>query len=361
MPDADAQVASPKTLIVCCDGTWNSPDQKGGPTNVTKIARAICPENDRGEAQVVYYDEGVGTGNWFDRFLGGAVGIGLARNVQQAYRFLCLNYRPDDRIVLIGFSRGAFTVRSLAGLVGLAGLLRKGDLDKMPAIWSFYRTPPEERDDGQIDQRWIARKPDIDLMVVWDTVGAMGIPGGLFRWVGRTRYKFHNVQISPKIRRAYQALAIDEHRRNFAPAVWDTTKGLAPGQQVEQRWFAGAHSNVGGGYVNAVLSDIALRWIRSKVNDFVKLDDDYFCSRIGELQPKQAKGVLVNSCRFPWLLLGRLSRPIGKDATETIDDSVLWRRDAAAPYEFLPHPYAPRNVADYFSRQPVNEDAAVNG
>jgi uncharacterized protein (DUF2235 family) len=351
MPEADGPNAQPKTLIVCCDGTWNSPDQKGGPTNVTKIARAICPENDAGEAQVVYYDEGVGTGNWLDRFLGGAVGIGLARNVQRAYRFLCLNYRPDDRLVLIGFSRGAFTVRSLAGLVGLVGLLRKGDLDKMPAIWSFYRTPPDERDEGQIDQRWIARKPDIDLIVVWDTVGAMGVPFGLFRWVGRSKYKFHNVQISPKIKRAYQALAVDEHRRNFAPAIWDTAKGLSPGQQVEQRWFAGAHSNVGGGYGNAVLSDIALRWIRSKVSDFVKLDDEYFMSKIGDLQPKQARGTLVNSCGFPWVLVGRINRTIGSDATETVDDSVLWRRDATESDEYKPRPYQPANVAAYVARQ----------
>jgi hypothetical protein len=117
---------------------------------------------------------------------------------------------------------------------------------------------------------------------------------------------------------------------------------------VEQRWFAGAHSNVGGGYENSVLSDITLRWIRSKVNDIVKLDDEFFSRRIGEIKPKAARGVLVNSCRFPWLLLGRLERPIGEDATETVDDSVLWRRDAGEPYEFEPTPYAPRNLKAYF-------------
>ncbi len=340
-----------KTLIICCDGTWNQPDQGGGPTNVTKIARAICPQNDEGEVQIVYYDEGVGTGNWFDRLVGGAMGIGLARNVQRAYRFLCLNYLPGDRIVLIGFSRGAFTVRSLAGLVGLVGLLRKGDLDKMPILWEHYRTPPQKRDPARIDKAWIAREPDIDLMVVWDTVGSLGVPIGLLRWIGRSQYKFHDVKLSPKINRAYQALAIDEHRRNFAPAVWDTKRGLAPGQVVEQRWFAGAHSNVGGGYENAVLSDITLRWIRSKVNDIVKLDDEFFTRRIGELEAKQARGIIVNSCRFPWLLLGRLERPIGEDATESVDDSVLWRRDASEPFEFEPTPYAPGNLKAWLDRR----------
>ena len=339
-----------KTLIVCCDGTWNRPDQGGGPTNVTKLARAICPENDQGEVQIVYYDEGVGTGNWWDRLLGGTMGIGLARNVQQAYGFLCLNYLPGDRIALVGFSRGAFTVRSLAGLVGLVGLLRKGDLDKMPAIWSYYRTPPDKRDPAKIDRAWIAREPDIDLLVVWDTVGSMGVPIGLFRWIGQSKYNFHNVSISPKIKRAYQALAVDEHRRNFRPAVWDTTNGLAPGQQVEQRWFAGAHSNVGGGYENAVLADIALRWVKSKVSDVVKLDDDYFSRRIGELKAKDARGILVDSCRFPWSLLGKIEREIGTDPTESVDDSVLWRRDAKQPFQFTPGPYAPRNLKAYLER-----------
>lgn len=346
-----------KTLIVCCDGTWNQPDRGGGPTNVTKIARAICPENDQGEVQIVYYDEGVGTGNWFDRLVGGAMGIGLARNVQQAYRFLCLNYLPGDRIVLIGFSRGAFTVRSLAGLVGLVGLLRKGDLDKMPNIWAYYRTTPQKRDPAKIDGAWIARRPDIDLMVVWDTVGSMGVPLGMLRWIGQRHYKFHDVNLSPKIKRAYQALAIDEHRRNFAPAIWDTKRGLADGQVVEQRWFAGAHSNVGGGYDNAVLSDITLRWIQSKVNDLVKLDEDYFTNRVGKLEPKQARGIVVNSCRFPWKLLGRLQRPIGEDPTESIDDSVLWRHGASEPYEFEPSPYAPGNLKVYLTSPPTSPGA----
>ena len=339
-----------KTLIICCDGTWNQPDQKGGATNVTKIARAISPENDQGEVQIVYYDEGVGTGNWWDRWLGGMMGIGLARNVQQAYRFLCLNYLPGDRIVLVGFSRGAFTVRSLAGLVGLVGLLRKGDLDKMPQVWSYYRTSPDKRDPADIDRAWIAREPDIDLLVVWDTVGAMGVPIGLFRWIGQSKYNFHNVNISPKIKRAYQALAVDEHRRNFRPAIWNTKAGLAEGQVVEQRWFAGAHSNVGGGYRNAVLSDIALRWIKSKVNDIVKFDDEFFARKIGELKPKEARGILINSCGFPWWMLGRLRRPIGEDPSESIDDSVLWRRDAKQPFEFSPGPYAPLNLKAYFDR-----------
>ena len=223
-----------KRLIVCCDGTWNKPDQGGGPTNVTKMARAILPRRADGELQLVYYDEGVGTGNSLDRFVGGAFGIGLGANVQQAYRFLALNYEPGDLILMFGFSRGAYTVRSLAGLVSLVGLLRKGDLDQMPTVWHYYRTKPEDRQRDFIDGRWIGeRRPEVDLIGVWDTVGALGIPGNFLSRIGRRRHEFHDVTLGRKIRRAYQALAIDERRKSFAPAVWDTAEAQ-PGQVVEQ-------------------------------------------------------------------------------------------------------------------------------
>ena len=225
----------PKSLIICCDGTWNRPEQGGGPTNVTKMARALIPRNKNGEPQLVYYDEGVGTGNSVDRWLGGSFGIGLGENVEQAYRFLALNYEPNDQIIMFSFSRGAYTVRSLAGLVSLVGLLRKGDLDQMPSVWSYYRTPPAERRIDFIDARWVEeRRPEISLVGVWDTVGALGIPGNIFGKIGRRRHEFHDVTLGKKIRRAYQALAIDERRKLYVPAVWDTSKA-AEGRPIRRR------------------------------------------------------------------------------------------------------------------------------
>ena len=139
-----------KTLIVCCDGTWKKPDQSGSPTNVTKMARAILPSA-KGRPQLIYYRSGVGTGNLVDRVAGGLFGVGLGENVQEAYRFLALNFEPGDLIIMFGFSRGAYTVRSVAGLVSLVGLLRKGALEKMPDVWDYYRTPAEKRDPAAID------------------------------------------------------------------------------------------------------------------------------------------------------------------------------------------------------------------
>lgn len=342
----------PKSLVICCDGTWNRPDQGGGPTNVTKMARAILPRNSKGELQLVYYDEGVGTGNSIDKWLGGSLGIGLGDNVQQAYRFLALNYEPEDQIIMFGFSRGAFTVRSLGGLVSLVGLLRKGDLDQMPRIWDFYRTPPAERRVDFIDARWIGeRRPEISLMGVWDTVGALGIPGNLLGRIGRRKHEFHDVKLGHKIKRAYQAIAIDEHRKLYAPAVWDTTK-RNEAQSVEQVWFAGAHSNVGGGYADPILSDQAFLWMISKAQPLLDFDEDYLSRRVERLAEQEARGLLMDPSNGFWNALGRIDREIGKDKSEAVHPSAVaryrCREDGAASYQ--PYPYEPRNLVDYLKR-----------
>jgi uncharacterized protein (DUF2235 family) len=343
-----------KTLVVCCDGTWNTPDQRGRPTNVTKMARAILPRAGDGRLQVVYYDEGVGVGNLVERAVGGALGSGLSENVQQAYRFLALNYEADDRIVLYGFSRGAYTVRSLAGLIGLVGLLRKGDLERMPEIWRHYRTKPKDRGASDIDPSWIGSRPPIDLLGVWDTVGSLGIPGNILGRFGRSKHEFHDVTLGRSVRRAYHALAIDEHRKNFEPAIWNTAR-RAPGQIVEQVWFAGAHSNVGGGYPDPLLSDAAFLWMIDSSRDVLGFDEDYLERRVERLRRYRASGALIDSSEgLKWKLLGRLDRTIGADESERVHWSALLRLAAADdnPPPFTPYPYEPRNLRSYVAAHP---------
>ncbi len=343
----------PKSLIICCDGTWNKPDQGGGPTNVTKMARAILPRGANNEPQLVYYDEGVGTGNSVDRWLGGSLGIGLGVKVQQAYRFLALNYETNDQIIMFGFSRGAFTVRSLAGLVSLVGLLRKGDLDQMPRVWSYYRTPPADRRVDFIDARWVGeRRPEISLMGVWDTVGALGIPGNVLGRIGRRRHEFHDVTLGNKIKRAYQALAIDEQRKFYVPAVWDTSRA-AEGQTVEQAWFAGAHSNVGGGYPDPVLSDQAFLWMISKARPLLDFEEDYLKRRVERLAKDEARGRLVDPIKGIWRPFGRVHRSIGTDQSETIHPSALARYEARnrSPPTYEPYPYEPKNLVQFLEKQ----------
>lgn len=346
-----------RVLVICCDGTWNKPEQKGGPTNVTKMTRAVPPRAPDGTQQLVYYDQGVGTGGKLDRFLGGTLGIGLEDNVQEAYRFLALNFEPGDRLAMFGFSRGAYTVRSLAGLVSLVGLLRKGDLDKMEKVWNYYRTKPEDRRADALQTDWIAdRRPDIDLLGVWDTVGALGIPGNGLGRLSRRKHEFHDVTLGRKVRRAFQALAVDERRATFEPAIWDT-RNATPDQVVEQVWFAGAHSNIGGGYPDATLSDQAFLWMVDKARALLAFDEDYLARRARRLGDEEASGAAIDPSQGWWRLVGRKLRTIGTDPSETLHPSVLVRMGVRGPFAagqappFTPHPYDPPNVRDYLSRR----------
>jgi uncharacterized protein (DUF2235 family) len=164
-------------LIVCCDGTWNRADQPS-PTNVQKLHMSIDVSESTG--QVVWYEEGVGT-RPLEHVLGGAFGVGLSRNVQHCYRFLVANYEPGDELFFFGFSRGAFTARSLAGLVRNSGILRRENIRMVKDAYALYRSrepgnaPWEE---GAAKFRREHSHPDatITFIGVWDTVGALGIP-----------------------------------------------------------------------------------------------------------------------------------------------------------------------------------------
>ncbi|HWH09146.1 MAG TPA: DUF2235 domain-containing protein, partial [Candidatus Thermoplasmatota archaeon] len=246
-----------KRLVVCCDGTWNTADAvvdgKPCPTNVVKMARAVLPRDANGVPQVVFYDEGIGTGGLLDRVVGGATGRGLMRNVGDAYRFLVWNFEPGDEVYLFGFSRGAYTARSLAGLVRKCGILRKGQGCRFEEAYDFYRGDVHPRDPAAAEfRRRNSVETRIRFLGVWDTVGALGVPGRL-RGLTMRRHRFHDVKLSSTVDHAYHAVAIDERRKAFAPALWETDPANA-GQVVEQAWFPGAHSDVGGGYPEAGLS-----------------------------------------------------------------------------------------------------------
>lgn len=336
-----------KNIVICCDGTWNEPEsiegKRGQSTNVLKTVRAVLPQAVGADGvvreQIVYYDRGVGTANWWDRFVGGTFGVGLSDNVIEAYNFLANNYAgPEDRIYLFGFSRGAFTVRSLAGFVGLVGLINKIDLGQLPRAFKYYRTPPAIRPQRPELLEGIGRRHPIDLhfLGVWDTVGALGIPTqflGLNR-LWHKSYEFHDVTLSARVRNAYQALAIDERRRPFAPCLWDN-KTPAEGQTIEQVWFPGVHSNVGGGYPDAGIANEALHWMLGKACDCgLAVDHSYLCKN----KKDATNGKLYNSCKHIYRLRAQARRPlVTMPAAEKVDVSALRRRDAGN--------YAPGNLA----------------
>ena len=201
----------PKRLIACCDGTWNTADQaKSGhpsPTNVTKLALSIAPEDAVGARQCVYYHSGVGTSRW-ERLSGGAFGVGLSRNVFDAYHFLIDNYESDDLLYLLGFSRGAFTARSLAGLIRNCGILRRENADRIDEAWALYRSSADTPSGvaSTLFRRAYSYEPRIHFIGVWDTVGALGIPVLGPRWLKpivtrlNHRWEFHDTKLSTRVK-----------------------------------------------------------------------------------------------------------------------------------------------------------------
>ncbi|MEZ0581008.1 DUF2235 domain-containing protein [Nocardioides sp. MH1] len=257
-----------KRLVVCCDGTWNKPDNETI-TNIEKIARTV--QTDPGASgpadQLVYYVSGVGAGSYrADKILGGAFGFGLYHNVVACYRFLAQNYEPGDQIFIFGFSRGAYTARSLAGMIGRVGLLTRLALveERLPtAVHLYQRRPPAAGAFGESVEEFKhdhCHAATVDFLGVFDTVGALGVPGFM-----RFTPRFHDVRLGADVKCARHALAIDETRRKFAPTFWEAPEpgpdGRAEDPRVKQVWFEGAHSDVGGGYRETGLSDTALLWM----------------------------------------------------------------------------------------------------
>lgn len=258
-----------KHLVICLDGTWSDGDGPAPRTNIAILAGIIDPKPEGGPEQRVYYDRGVGTGGFLDRIAGGAFGRGLSANVLAAYRFLSQFYRPGDNIYVFGFSRGAFTARSLCGFLSASGLLTEEACNEanLASAWAYYRTPPKARypaDRARLRRITHDPEPRVRFLGVFDTVGALGIPASVMGRIGRRAIQFHDTEVSSIVDHSCQALAIDEHRLEFEAAMW-TEPRHRKYQTVEQAWFPGSHANVGGGCADSGLSDLALEWMLKRL------------------------------------------------------------------------------------------------
>ncbi len=319
-----------RRLVICNDGTWNSPDDedrdKRKPTNITKISRGILPVDRNGVSQIAFYGEGVGTG-FGEKFIGGVTGFGLSANILEAYRFLSYNYAEGDEIYLFGFSRGAYTTRSLGGLISKIGLVCKDDAFYLPELYEFYKSGIADNEVTKFyESRSLKRfSPRIKMIGVFDTVGALGIPFGginkLISGLDLVEFQFHDVKLSPIVDHAYHALGIDEKRVPFEPSLWEknTDKTL----EMEQRWFTGVHSNIGGGYNPDGLANLALQYIVGKaIKCGLEFDEEYL---------KHYKGFpdseLRDSMSLKYRLLGEYVRPIklNDQSNQVIDESVFRR------------------------------------
>jgi len=284
-----------KNIVICFDGTWNTADSEF-PTNVVKTAKLLLPTDANGVNQVVFYDEGVGSGQvafaqTINGLLGGAFGIGLMNNIQNAYRFLAFNYTPGDKIFVFGFSRGAFSARSFGGLLRTCGVLNKEYVGRVGEAITTYKN----RDRGlgadapecvKFRRDWSVASfrssdnaaPDtphplaIEYMGIWDTVGSLGVPSDfLFASLFNKKYQFHDLALSRMVKSARHALAIDEKRRTFVATPWENIDELNKhagradvayaDQPYLQQWFPGDHATVGGGGDVNGLWEATLVWV----------------------------------------------------------------------------------------------------
>lgn len=369
-----------KRLAVFLDGTWN---WIGNNTNVWRMKSLCADAAADGAAQATYYDIGV------NGLVGGTLGKGLGRNIIEAYKWLIEEYETGDDIFIFGFSRGAYTARSLAGLIAKCGLPLPGSPLGIDQIYDRYKKTDEktiwklylDREQGDLDEnscsleeRWMlkySRRVPIKMVGVWDTVGKIGVPFGRFHGISSSTLGFFHTGLRLSIENAYHAVAIDEHRKAFPPTFWTVRKSHDPDavtapprslSSVEQRWFIGAHGNVGGGYPSDVLAQPPLRWFIRRAADLglafrneVDLDGEINNAVIADSHREFLSGIYSRISR-------RTHREIGAPpeerengyhhrVNETIDASVFehWRSAS----------YRPSNLIKWASDKNVDPSALL--
>lgn len=376
-----------KCIIFCADGTWNGPgqddnhDKAPDPTNVYKLFACLAGQNTVGQAhdaeqekrlqeqsnvlQVAKYIHGVGdSDNPVNRVLGGVFGAGIIARIVRGYTFISREYEPGDAIVVVGFSRGAYTARALAGMIADQGLLAKHlTTDKENAYkwgaraWYYYRN-------GTPQGNWWARLatkladlPDfftsheikatdfvvvdkLKAVAVWDTVGALGFPD-YHRDSRADVFQFTNTRLSNKVEKGLHAVALDEQRVDFTPTLWDQA------DHVEQTLFPGAHADVGGGYTTlhheSDLSDIALKWMAERLQLLGVLFGSVECSQ----SPANAAGTSHKPWTHPPFKEGKKALRNFNGKGLTLHESIP-QRIAASPVIQEPGepaaPYQPLNL-----------------
>lgn len=253
-------------IVICADGTWNRPEEdidKDFPTNVLKLSRAIKPSVN-GVKQHVFYDWGLGS--YHSSLNAGATGRGIHKNILDGYRYIVQNYDTDDKIYLFGFSRGAYTVRALCGLINNCGIVKRSDSKLIADAWKIFKSKlaknhPKGEAAKLFQKKHCHPSRKIHFVGVWDTVGALGIPFSLMG-LFESHDEFYDTKMGSNVAIARHALAIDEQREDFEPTVWTPR----PGVDIKQVWFAGVHSDVGGSYppdkdTGLRASDIPLAWM----------------------------------------------------------------------------------------------------
>jgi uncharacterized protein (DUF2235 family) len=334
-----------KRIVICADGTWNRPEKnlkEDFPTNVLRLARAIKPVGSDGVPQQVFYDWGIGS--YYDKVVGGATGKGINKNIMDDYRYIVQNYSPGDEIYLFGFSRGAYTVRSLCGMINNIGILTRPDAKLIERAFDYYKKSgkaykPKGQKSIDFRNKYSHPSREIAFVGVWDTVGAMGIPIS-FLGLFDDKDEFYDNKIGPNIRVARHALAIDEHREDFIPTIWKKRKDM----DLKQVWFCGSHADVGGSYKpdrdGGVLSDIPLEWMIGEAKSFGLTVESYLKREITD----DPTATLHNSRRSFYRVKKKIYRDIDCGESKILfHESVKkrWNKD---------NKYRPQNLKKYVSK-----------
>lgn len=321
------QENSKKNIVICCDGTGN--EYGANNTNVVRLYQSVI----RDTKQIAFYDPGVGTFSYLGRALGRQVGIvmgkafgaGLQQNIEDAYRYLMDRYQPGDNVFLFGFSRGAFTVRALAGMLHKCGLLQKGSTNLIPYASEIYNKLNDQNLAAGFKKTYCHEcKPY--FIGVWDTVGSMG-----WFW-GR---KFFDPTLHEDVTYGYHAISVDEKRKKFPVSLWDEKRKFDH-QTIEQVWFPGVHSDVGGSYAETGLSDIALAWmLKNAEQQGLRLKGGW----VDELKLNPS-GLIHESREGFW----RMWRPVVRSVPEgaKIHKSVFDRMNSQTDYQ-------PQNLPDNYA------------
>jgi uncharacterized protein (DUF2235 family) len=355
MPDASSPVTK-KRLALYLDGTWN---QVSDNTNIWRFRALFSPQSADGCAQHAYYSTGLGT-QFGEKIRGGLFGDGIDQAITSAYEWLIENYAEGDEIFIFGFSRGAYTARSLSGFISKCGLLQGGaplgvnQLFKRyrrsgeRTIWQLKDAQSQGKTDFSFEEGWMLKfslAVPVKFVGVFDTVGALGVPFPLVHRLFGSAYEFLNTGLRQTNEFAFHAMAIDEHRKEFAPTLWSnqgaTSAKPRPIERTEQRWFIGAHANVGGGCFNDPLAQLPFNWLARKAESLGLSFRDGFAT-----EPNAANAAILDSyAEFMWgfyrlmTLFRPYYRPIGvppkgegegvTNINETIDGSVFerWRAD----------------------------------
>jgi uncharacterized protein (DUF2235 family) len=364
-----------KRLAIFLDGTWNTLNNN---TNVWRL-KSLCAQT---ADQYVYYSQGVGT-RYGETIRGGMLGYGIDNEILDAYTWLIQHFVQGDEIFIFGFSRGAYTARSLSGLITKCGILRPGAPLSIEQLYDRYKQGRAKRridqlqsaaspDDFTLEEQWLVRystPTPIKLVGVWDTVGSLGLA---FESIRRRmqKYRFLDTHLYRTNQLAFHALALDEHRRSFEPTFWTRTvrKGQPgstprPLDQVEQRWFVGAHANVGGGYPSDLLAQAPLKWLMDKASaaglafiSELDIDTSSVAPPVADSYGQFFDGFYKFISRPFYRPVGTLPM-VGTEATtnrinETIDESVFerWRADPA---------YRPKNLVDWAKRYSIDPASLV--